>query len=743
MTKEIDIHSIIDIIQFPKETLFNLYQTGSRVYKTNTIDSDYDFFCIITDDFYNKLEKNYEIHTLLNKLSFQPKEIIEILNLPPINSNDNNTLNTEIFHTSFENQWLFNRTSKVSSYLKIDENLKNDDFLCNKFTEGYQCLYLENEMININLYKYSTFQKKLNENWLQALMCIYLPKEHIWKEDLKFNFKLYFRKLIISVVGEAGKHFQMARRKWKNNEIVKNKKYIIHTFRDLLFGIQIVKNLKIIDYTIANNIYYEIMNCKEVDWKYYEKVYYKKYQELKDEFNEISLNKEDNDLLKCFNERFKSNNGLNEYLEYLRLYYSIEHVVNEEEERFVKYIYLKPTIGESPIISKIVRDVYYGMVLKYELNNYNNNNQEEKEETLTIVTSAMPCIIPYSNQQQSYKIKNWDKIIYFELIENTKFIQLYFENNKWSICSNESYLDNDKILIENKELELNKLFWTLFEQYNYKLPNEDIELNFVFIINVNTLNLIYVKNRKTKETINDLDNFTMKYNFHKIIPSTKYSSLFYPYEDLKFQNIAELKSYTNTLDPMKVKELIVIENNSNFVSIPSLQNLAYHYFKNKFNNYWDNDNNNIYNEEDEINMLEFIRSIITFIEDENYELKLLNKVIKKYIYLYNEIKRKLFKLLIILNEIYNYLLQKTNGNEKEFNIELLNMNLSIYFTEDINKHINSLANFLNLQLKQSLNNVPKVLDKENNFQINNFKERLCLFQAKNIYSLLKCMKNIN
>jgi dephospho-CoA kinase len=98
----------------------------------------------------------------------------------------------------------------------------------------------------------------------------------------------------------------MARRKWneKDKEIIyKCKKYIIHSIRDLLIGIQIIKYEKIIDFKIANQYYYKIMNYnddddndnnnnndnKERNWNFYDKIFYQIYNNLKNEFESLCI----------------------------------------------------------------------------------------------------------------------------------------------------------------------------------------------------------------------------------------------------------------------------------------------------------------------------------------------------------------------------------------------------------------------------------------------------------------------
>jgi predicted nucleotidyltransferase len=183
------LNRIFETTTFDENEDYNIYLTGSRVYGTNTEKSDYDFYIIVSDEYFKKISKK--------------------------NSN-------------------------------LGE-------------EEYECLYFGDD-INVNLYSKSLFQRKLNENWLQSLMCVYSEKENCLMRKFEFEFEIYFRKLGRSVIGEAGKHYEMARRKWDQENPYQSEKYLIHSFRDFMFGIQIAKDFKIVDYKCANDLYFEIMD---------------------------------------------------------------------------------------------------------------------------------------------------------------------------------------------------------------------------------------------------------------------------------------------------------------------------------------------------------------------------------------------------------------------------------------------------------------------------------------------------
>ncbi len=62
------------------------------------------------------------------------------------------------------------------------------------------------------------------------------------------------------------------------------KKSLWHSFRILMFGIQMLETGKIYDYSCANFLYDEIVNNPENDWNYYKEKYQKLYNSYKSKF---------------------------------------------------------------------------------------------------------------------------------------------------------------------------------------------------------------------------------------------------------------------------------------------------------------------------------------------------------------------------------------------------------------------------------------------------------------------------
>ncbi|KAG2386303.1 hypothetical protein C9374_002749 [Naegleria lovaniensis] len=711
----------------------NVYQTGSRVYGTAQPNADYDFFVIISDDDYQQLDNHYR-----NKRK---------------NSNVSLDKTTTLRHSAFNNQWYYSGiTFEEGQY---DASKNEDSFFGDGFIEGYQCLFLSypiaNEIaeLNVNLYKYSTFKTKLDENWLQALMCIYLPLQHVWKLDfpnLHTETKIYFRKLIVSVVGEAGKHFQMARRKWnsfnnsaqdsRNDSNISNyqeRKYIAHTFRDLLFGKQIATYLKIIDYTEANAIYYEIMSSfpNDTSWSTFEKKYYPRYQLLKDQFNAITkkddiVSDEEFKLNGSFTLALlrKLNGDIPTFLDQLRLYFSIES--HTWMENGVYYVYVKG-VDESPSYSKIVQEVFHGMVLcKQQSENVSN------EIACQILCKPPNKIIPYSNAF-SYKVSNWKSSIVFERYTNSVMVHLFFDifSKKWMICSENSFNGQEEFNGCNESIR--DIFWNFLNRNNSRASsheklshfpissfqqNSPTSLTFDISPNLFTNGLCSDINEKPMPIVTLLSSYNDIANlasyFTPAQTATRKSFVFskivedHDFIEFSFDNISEVKAYANTCDPFYVKECIVWDGNG-FESVPCPQYESLEYLIENIqliNEKSQRIDSNEISQTSELLLIHMIEISRVCILSESTTEKV-RKLIQgsKFETLFENVLHKLSRFCECLTEIYWNVEKASNGDLKKFNEKLAEVNFQDYFT-DISG-INFVKNLLLSQIKKVKTNMPK------------------------------------
>ncbi len=140
-----------------------------------------------------------------------------------------------------------------------------DDY--ENFTEN-----IELEDNHFNFYKLYQWQDMMNRNTIEVLECIFTDRQYIIKETIKFNIEINLVELRKSISKICSNAYDKCRKKLtieKDYSPYIAKKSLWHCIRILLFGIQCAEHGKIIDYSVANKYYNEIVlnNCN--DWLYY------------------------------------------------------------------------------------------------------------------------------------------------------------------------------------------------------------------------------------------------------------------------------------------------------------------------------------------------------------------------------------------------------------------------------------------------------------------------------------------
>eukprot|EP01124_Arcella_intermedia_P016743 TRINITY_DN23352_c0_g1_i1.p1 TRINITY_DN23352_c0_g1~~TRINITY_DN23352_c0_g1_i1.p1 ORF type:complete len:216 (-),score=46.60 TRINITY_DN23352_c0_g1_i1:120-767(-) len=65
--------------------------------------------------------------------------------------------------------------------------------------------------------------------------------------------------------------WDMAKKYLDKGNLPRAKKTLVHTARVILITDQIIKHGKVIDFTVANEYYYNLLYCEETNWSHYEK----------------------------------------------------------------------------------------------------------------------------------------------------------------------------------------------------------------------------------------------------------------------------------------------------------------------------------------------------------------------------------------------------------------------------------------------------------------------------------------
>jgi hypothetical protein len=70
----------------------------------------------------------------------------------------------------------------------------------------------------------------------------------------------------------------------KDTDIYRGTKSIYHALRILLFGIQIAKHGKIVDFSESNSLHDEIVGADQFEWSYFKDKYFNYKKELEESF---------------------------------------------------------------------------------------------------------------------------------------------------------------------------------------------------------------------------------------------------------------------------------------------------------------------------------------------------------------------------------------------------------------------------------------------------------------------------
>lgn len=144
---------------------------------------------------------------------------------------------------------------------------------------------------NVTIYDISAFENAIEQHEISVLECLFLPLKFIKKHNMDFKFKVDIEKLRHSISSKSSNSWVKAKKKF---EVEKDfnpyiaKKSLFHSLRILMFGIQIAKYGKIINYSEANDYWKEIKNIKSNNWEYYKNKYQPTYNSLKSEFKKVA-----------------------------------------------------------------------------------------------------------------------------------------------------------------------------------------------------------------------------------------------------------------------------------------------------------------------------------------------------------------------------------------------------------------------------------------------------------------------
>jgi hypothetical protein len=119
---------------------------------------------------------------------------------------------------------------------------------------------------NIHIITPSHFEKMLKDHHPGALECYFAPDEFKLLETIKFDFKLSIPSLRHSFSHVSSNSWVKCKKKLAQDDYYVGVKSLFHSMRIPMFGIQIAKFGKIVDFGCANKINDEIFSRNDWTW---------------------------------------------------------------------------------------------------------------------------------------------------------------------------------------------------------------------------------------------------------------------------------------------------------------------------------------------------------------------------------------------------------------------------------------------------------------------------------------------
>lgn len=137
-------------------------------------------------------------------------------------------------------------------------------------------------LLNIHIITPDKFLSDLKIHNIMNLECLFAPDWARLQEKLVLPVEINIKKLIKNNLAQSYTSWNNGKMKIMDYDFYRGLKSVFHSLRMLMFANQILADGKIVDFSVATNLYSEIVDCDEIDWDYYKE----KYLPLKIELEE-------------------------------------------------------------------------------------------------------------------------------------------------------------------------------------------------------------------------------------------------------------------------------------------------------------------------------------------------------------------------------------------------------------------------------------------------------------------------
>lgn len=142
---------------------------------------------------------------------------------------------------------------------------------------------IKDEKYNIHIVTPDSFKEDLLQNYkITYLECVFAPDWAKLQEKEKYDFELKKDKIKKEMLAQSYFAWRNAKHKMIDGDINRGIKSAFHAFKILKFGIQMVQNGKIVDFSECNDLYKEFNEKDFYEWFQIKDKYLKQKKELED-----------------------------------------------------------------------------------------------------------------------------------------------------------------------------------------------------------------------------------------------------------------------------------------------------------------------------------------------------------------------------------------------------------------------------------------------------------------------------
>ena len=141
--------------------------------------------------------------------------------------------------------------------------------------------------LNVHVYTPDVFKEALAKHDIMNLECVFAPEWAIMQEKSAYSREINKKKLVKNNLTQSKASWGNAKLKIYDGDIIKGQKGLFHSLRMLMFAAQIIEHGKIVDFSVGNTLYEEIMDCDEFDWRYYSDKYLPLKVQLEDKLKSL------------------------------------------------------------------------------------------------------------------------------------------------------------------------------------------------------------------------------------------------------------------------------------------------------------------------------------------------------------------------------------------------------------------------------------------------------------------------